>query len=68
MTVYKLIDRQHFVRSGTPAHTQCTMHSQGCVEPPITEAVDVITSAKIIKGCGDDTVPKTVDTRRHCKV
>ena len=28
------------------------------------------TSIKIIKnevGCRDDTVPKTVDTRRHCK-
>ena len=28
------------------------------------------TSKKIIKnevGCRDDTVPKTVDTRRHCK-
>ena len=28
------------------------------------------TSVKIIKnevGCRDDTVPKTVDTRRHCK-
>ena len=30
----------------------------------------VCTSIKIIKnevGCRDDTVPKTVDTRRHCK-
>ena len=29
-----------------------------------------ITSIKIIKnevGCRDDTVPKTVDTRRHCE-
>ena len=29
------------------------------------------TSVKIIKnevGCRDDTVPKTVDTRKHCKV
>ena len=29
-----------------------------------------ITSVKIIKnevGCGDDTVPKTVETRRHCE-
>ena len=29
------------------------------------------TSVKIIKneeGCRDDTVPKTVETRRHCKV
>ena len=29
------------------------------------------TSVKIIKnviGCKDDTVPKTVDTRRNCKV
>ena len=29
-----------------------------------------ITSVKIIKnevGCRDDTVPKTVDTRRHCE-
>ena len=28
------------------------------------------TSVKIIKnevGCRDDTVPKTVDTRRHCE-
>ena len=30
-----------------------------------------ITSVKIIKNevrCRDDTVPKTVDTRKHCKV
>ena len=30
----------------------------------------VCTSVKIIKnevGCRDDTVPKTVDTRRHCE-
>ena len=30
----------------------------------------IITSIKIIKnevGCRDDAVPKTVDTRRHCK-
>ena len=30
----------------------------------------IITSIKIIKnevGCRDDTVPKTVDTRRHCE-
>ena len=27
-----------------------------------------ITSVKIEVGCRDDTVPKTVDTRRHCKV
>ena len=29
-----------------------------------------LTSIKIIKnevGCRDDTVPKTVDTRRHCE-
>ena len=29
-----------------------------------------VTSVKIIKnevGCRDDTVPKTVDTRRHCE-
>ena len=29
-----------------------------------------ITSVKIIKnevGCRDDTVPKTVDTRKHCE-
>ena len=32
--------------------------------------VVICTSIKIIKnevGCRDDTVPKTVDTRRHCK-
>ena len=31
---------------------------------------DICTSVKIIKnevGCKDDTVPKTVDTRRHCE-
>ena len=30
----------------------------------------IYTSVKIIKnevGCRDDTVPKTVDTRRHCE-
>ena len=30
----------------------------------------IYTSIKIIKnevGCRDDTVPKTVDTRRHCE-
>ena len=30
----------------------------------------ICTSVKIIKnevGCRDDTVPKTVDTRRHCE-
>ena len=36
-----------------------------------TPVVDTIcTSIKIIKnevGCRDDTVPKTVDTRRHCE-
>ena len=26
------------------------------------------TSVKIIEGCRDDTVPKTVETRRHCEV
>ena len=32
--------------------------------------IPIITSVKIIKnevGCRDDTVPKTVDTRRHCE-
>ena len=31
---------------------------------------DDVTSVKIIKnevGCRDDTVPKTVETRRHCE-
>ena len=35
------------------------------------ECIATITSIKIIKnevGCRDDTVPKTGDTRRHCKV
>ena len=38
--------------------TAVRVHSQYC------------TSVKIIKnevGCRDDTVPKTVDTRRHCE-
>ena len=33
-------------------------------------AIYIYTSVKIIKnevGCRDDTVPKTVDTRRHCE-
>ena len=36
--------------------------------PPV---MYVITSVKVIKNevcCRDDTVPKTVDTRRHCEV
>ena len=38
----------------------------------VTTAPDITigTSVKIIKnevGCRDDTVPKTVDTRRHCE-
>ena len=36
----------------------------------ISSAVLYNTSVKIIKnevGCRDDTVPKTVETRRHCK-
>ena len=35
----------------------------------VLEAI-IITSVKIIKnevGCRDDTVPKTVETRRHCE-
>ena len=35
------------------------------------ESTDSLTSVKIIKNevrCGDDTVSKTVDTRKHCKV
>ena len=34
------------------------------------DAIRIYTSIKIIKnevGCRDDTVPKTVDTRRHCE-
>ena len=36
----------------------------------INEVGAIYTSIKIIKnevGCRDDTVPKTVDTRRHCE-
>ena len=35
-----------------------------------TGTIFLYTSVKIIKnevGCRDDTVPKTVDTRRHCE-
>ena len=37
----------------------------------IVYTVPLYTSVKIIKnevGCWDDTVPKTVETRRHCEV
>ena len=37
---------------------------------PIGSLAIIITSIKIIKnevGCRDDTVPKTVGTRRHCE-
>ena len=36
----------------------------------INESALLLTSIKIIKnevGCRDDTMPKTVDTRRHCE-
>ena len=42
-----------------------------CVEQSILISLTTMyTSIKIIKnevGCRDDTVPKTVDTRRHCE-
>ena len=41
------------------------------MEPRLTYCQDTTyTSIKIIKnevGCRDDTMPKTVDTRRHCE-
>ena len=41
-----------------------------CPPSPPGSYASVYTSVKIIKnevGCRDDTVPKTVDTRRHCE-
>ena len=46
------------------------MFSDMMMEVEKTSIRDVITSIKIIKndvGCRDDTVPKTVDTRRYCE-
>ena len=42
----------------------------GCVCTNTQTNTCIYTSIKIIKnevGCRDDTVPKTVDTRRHCE-
>ena len=36
----------------------------GLVGSPITTSVKII---KNEEGCRDDTVPKTVETRRHCE-
>ena len=41
------------------------------IDSPSRFGIALYTSVKIIKNevrCRDDTVPKTVDTRKHCKV
>ena len=45
--------------------SRCALQSRLSLDKKSSE-----TSVKIIKnevGCRDDTVPKTVDTRRHCE-
>ena len=44
--------------------------SSGNIQCLVNFVMTISTSVKIIKnevGCRDDTVPKTVDTRRHCE-
>ena len=53
------------LRGASPIHPA----GIGTASRPVTSPI-YITSIKIIKneiGCRDDTVPKTVDTRRHCE-
>ena len=52
---------QYYIRMAS----RCALQSRLSLDKKICE-----TSVKIIKnevGCMDDTVPKTVDTRRHCE-
>ena len=55
--------KRNFTLMSTRSDSACA-----CLKHVHTSAV--YTSVKIIKnevGCRDDTVPKTVDTRRHCE-
>ena len=71
--VFKKKRRKNYKRKrGTHMHTYC-MFMHGCIQNiPVYDLASVhCTSVKIIKNeirCRDDTVPKTVGTRSHCKV
>ena len=60
-------------RLGGPPNTSdrlSYLHNVPYTVEPLIKDTSVYTSIKIIKnevGCRDDTVPKTVDTRRHCE-
>ena len=63
------------LQSDSALYKHVSLCLQCCTEPVFTimlkySSVVIYTSVKIIKneiGCRDDTVPKTVDTRRHCE-
>ena len=46
-------------------HTIQSFYNYACICEPII--IHVLYKCEAHVGCRDDTVPKTVDTRRHCE-